>query len=87
MANRCAIPDDTRVPRFYILPNIHKPGNPSRPILSSCGSLNEGISHFVEFHLGPLVKKIPSYIKATTDFLNKIRNLRKSAITNDPGNL
>ena len=59
--------------RFYIVPKIHKPGNPGRPIVSSCGSPTEGISHFVDYHLAPLVRDIPSYIRDTTDFLNKLQ--------------
>ena len=66
---------ENRPSRFYILPKIHKPGNPGRPIVSSCGSTTEGISHFVDYCLAPLVKEIPSYIKDTTDFLNKLRKI------------
>ena len=29
------IPHHPRVARFYLLPRIHKPGNPGRPIVSS----------------------------------------------------
>ena len=67
---------DSKPSRFYILPKIHKPGNPGRPIVSSCGSPTEGISHFVDYHLAPLVKDIPSYIKDTTDFLNKLQQIK-----------
>ena len=52
----------TKPSRFYILPKIHKPGNPGILIVSSCRSLTEGISHFVDYHLAPLVKNIPSGI-------------------------
>ena len=65
----------TKPARFYLLPKIHKPGNPGRPIVSSCDSPTEKISEFVDYHLRPLVKKIPSYIKDTTDFLHKIQSL------------
>ena len=34
-------PQDPRTSRFYILPKIHKEGNPGRPIISSCGALTE----------------------------------------------
>ena len=84
MYNRCSIDketmlslhnNDARASRFYILPKIHKLGCPGRPIVSSCGAPTEGISRFVEFHLGSLVRQIPSYIKDTTDFLLKLRTL------------
>ena len=66
--DRSLIPDEARVSRFYVLPKIHKPGSPGRPIVSSCWAPTEGISCFVDFHLSLLVKSLPSYIKDTTDF-------------------
>ena len=43
-----------------------------RPIVSSCNSITEPISQFVDRWLQPHVKKLPSYLKDTTDFLNLI---------------
>ena len=91
MVNRCSInediacgllPDDIMVSRYYmyILPKIHKPENPGRPSVSSCGAPTKGISYFVDFHLGSLVKKIPSYIKDMTDVLIKFNTVRKMPI-------
>ena len=68
-------PRNVRTSPFYILPKIHKPGIPGRPIVSSCGAPTEKISYFVDHHLNPLVKKIPSYIKDTNDFLTKLQQL------------
>ena len=61
--------------RFYILPYIHKTGNPGRPIVSSNSHLTERISQFVDYHINPLVSTLNSHIKDTTDFLNKLSNL------------
>ena len=72
---KCLLPEEIRTSRFYILPKIHKPGNPGRPIVSSCGAPTEQISRFVDYHLAPLVNTLPSYIKDTTDFLVKLQNL------------
>jgi len=63
---------DVRPGRFYILPKVHKPGNPGRPIVSSNSNPTERISHFVDYHLQPLVHKLPSFVKDTNDFLNKL---------------
>ena len=38
----------------------------------------EKILKFVDYHLGPLVKKITSYVKDTNDFLSKLRETRIS---------
>ena len=64
------IQSDVKPRRFYILPKIHKPGNPGRPIVSSNSHPTERISHFVDYHLQPLVQKLPSFVK--DDFLNKL---------------
>ena len=61
--------------RFYILPKIHKTGNPGRPIVSSNSHHTERISQFIDFHINPLVASLDSHIKDTTDFLNKLANL------------
>ena len=61
--------------RFYILPKIHKTGNPGRPIVSSNAHPTERISQFIDFHINPLVASLDSHIKDTTDFLNKLANL------------
>ena len=61
--------------RFYILPKIHKTGNPGRPMVSSNGHPTERISQFIDFHINPLVASLDSHIKDTTDFLNKLANL------------
>ena len=66
-----------RTPQFYLLPKIHKSitDPPGRPIVSSNDSPTEKISHLVEVILKPLVPKIRSYIKDTTDFIQKIENI------------
>ena len=61
--------------RFYILPKIHKTGNPGRPIVSSNSHPTERISQFVDYHINSLVSTLDSHIKDTTDFLNKLSNL------------
>ena len=42
------------------------------PIVSSNSHPTERISHFVDYHLQPLVHKLPSFVKDTNDFLNKL---------------
>jgi len=43
-----------------------------RPIVSSCKSITENISEFVDFWLQPLMKNLPSFIKDSTEFINLI---------------
>jgi hypothetical protein len=50
----------------------HKIGNPLRLITSCCGTIIERLSAFTEFYLKPLAQKLPSFVKDTTDFINRI---------------
>ena len=76
--------EDPRTPLFYLLPKVHKPNNPGRPVVSSINCHTSKISEFVDYHLQPFVQSLKSYIKDTTDFLNKLKlhttNLPKKAI-------
>ena len=69
------LPRNARTSRFYILPKIHKTWLPGRPIVSSCEASTENVYKFVDCHLGPLIRKIPSYIKDTNHFLLKLRGV------------
>ena len=55
-----------------MLPKIHKINNPGRPIVCPIGYHSTNISKFVDYHLQPIVKNIPSYVQDSNDFLNKI---------------
>ena len=68
-------PLNPRPGRFYMLPKIHKPNNPGRPIISSCDAPTEKISMFVDHHLHPHVEQLPSYLRDTTHFLTRIQGL------------
>ena len=72
---RFLLQTDPKPGRFYILPKIHKQGNPGRPIVSSNSHPTERISQFVDYHLKPLVQTTQSFIKDTTHFLNKLQQL------------
>ena len=61
-------------PKFYISPKIYKENNPRRPVINSITCHTSEISRFVDHHLQPLVREIPSYIKYTNDFIDKIDN-------------
>jgi hypothetical protein len=60
---------------FYMLPKIHKTGNPGRPIVSACDCPTERISAYVDHHLRPLVEQSASYIRDSTHFLNKLQEV------------
>ena len=67
--------ENPKTPHFYIKPKVHKNGNPGRPVISSINCHTSKISEYVDYHLQPIVKEIPSYAQDTTDFLRKINQI------------
>ena len=65
---------NAKTPKFYISPKIHKENNPGRPVINSINYYTSEISRFIDHHLQPLVREIPSHIKDTNGFINKIDN-------------
>jgi hypothetical protein len=68
-----------RTPNLYLLPKIHKGiiPPPGRPILSANGSPTEKISQFVDHFLKHCSTSHRSYIKDTSDFINKLQAIGK----------
>lgn len=66
---------DCRISPFYLLPKIHKPNNPGRPIVSGIDSPTDKISHILDLILRPHVSKLPSHIKDTRDFICKLQEI------------
>lgn len=65
---------EARTPLFYLLPKIHKEGNPGRPVISSIDCHTSKISEYVDYYLQPFAKQLSSYVKDTTDFINKLKH-------------
>ena len=65
-------PLEPRTPRFYLLPQIHKENNPGRPVISSVDCHTRRISSFVDYHLQDSAQLLKSYVRDTTDYINKI---------------
>ncbi|XP_064461905.1 uncharacterized protein LOC135372141 [Ornithodoros turicata] len=63
------LPRNSTPGRFYMLPKIHKEGNPGRPIVSCNATATEKISSFVDHVLKDIPPQLPSYIKDTNHFL------------------
>ena len=55
-----------------MLPKINKPSNTVRPVINSVDSCTSRISEFFDHHLEAEVKKLKSYVKDMTDFINRI---------------
>lgn len=80
--------EQPKIGKIYFLPKLHKlpiealEGNktdiiiPSRPIVSQCGSYTENIGRLADYFLLPVVQKQPTYLKDTTDFINKLESIK-----------
>ena len=71
------VPKEVKPARFYLLPKIHKKNNPGRPVVASTNCHTTKISKYVDHYIQPLAQKVLSYIRDTTDLLNKIKNIGK----------
>ena len=76
-------PSEIRTPQFYILPKTHKEfddnlplGYPGRPIVSACNSSTDNISKYIDYVLKLLMQSLPSYVKDTTDFIQKLKSFK-----------
>ena len=85
LITECALPQsasrmhifdsDLGKPSFYLLPKIHKDGNPGRPIVSACSCPTEHISEFLDSVFQPIVASLPTYIKDTNHALRTFDSL------------
>ena len=79
-------PAEPRPRQFYMLPKIHKPLDkwpvpnmpPGRPIISDCSSESYKVSEYIDHFLQPLASSHDSYLKDTSDFLNKLKQVKIS---------
>lgn len=58
-----------------MLPKIHKPANPGRPIMSGISTVTKPISGYVESSIKHIPTSLDSYIQDTTHILREISNL------------
>ena len=63
--------------KLYLLPKIHKRRSdvPGKPVIPVCGTPTEMVSEFLDFHLKPIMRNGNSYIKDTSHFLERIKNI------------
>ena len=73
--------NDVITPQFHVLPKIQKPSILGRPVVSSVECHTSKISKFADHYLKPNAEALPSYNKATADFINKINGVEN--ITGD----
>ena len=70
------IVEHPRTFKFYLLPKIHKPGNPGRPIVSACSCPTELLALYLDHVTATFVRSPDSYVKDTTHMLNILDSFR-----------
>ena len=68
--------DEVRTPQFHIFSKVHKPNIPGRSVVSSIQSRTSKVSTFIDHHLQLRGKSLPSYIKDTSGFINRINETK-----------
>ena len=74
---RYMLPKNVRPGQVKGNPKMHKEGTPYRVIISGLNHPTENIAEYAEKQLQDHVKSLPSFIKDTTDFINKINELQQ----------
>ena len=70
------VPNNSTKPAlFYGSVKIHKEGYPLRPIVSAVGSATYYASSYVNKVLSTYAEQIPSFVKNTADFIEKIKTM------------
>lgn len=65
---------------IYILPKVPKdPINPGHPIVSGMGSVTTPLAQYLDRCVTPLLFNTKLYIRDTSDFLDKIQNIKLSS--------
>ena len=67
-------PSYSKPPHMYGLIKIHKENYPVRPIVSSIGSPCQALAKYLVPLLNPVIGKSRSYIKNSSDFVNRIKD-------------
>lgn len=60
---------------FHLLPKMHTPGSPGRPIVSSNNISTENVLEFINYPIEGIPAIFPSYLKDTNHFINEISDL------------
>ncbi|XP_065213372.1 uncharacterized protein LOC135840674 [Planococcus citri] len=68
-------PQDSRVPKLYGLPKIHKKDVPLRPIVSSINGPTYNLAKYLSKELSPHVGNTTSFVKNTADFVEKTKDI------------
>ena len=67
---------DFQLPRFHVIPKVHKDPWSSRPIVPSHSWVTSRVSEVVDYCLKPLMKDYPTILDSTKSFIQRVRRLQ-----------
>lgn len=70
-SNKC-----NALPKFYMMPKLHKVPVKGRPIVASCGWLTTPLSQWCSHKLNAIVARLPTVLKDTGDLIARLRAVR-----------
>ena len=70
---------NVRIPHFYTTPKVHKEDIPGRLVISFIDFHTSNLFKFIDHYLQPHAKALPSYVKDTTDLINKHENVKDTS--------
>ena len=70
---------NVKLPHFYMTPKLHKKDIPGRPVVSSIDCHTSKLSKLTDHYLQLHAKALPSYVKDSTDFINKLENVKDTS--------
>ena len=69
--------DRGKFSRFYVTIKMHKDPHRFRPIVAQCGTAIASVSSWLHYKLKKLLPFVPTYIKNTRDFHERLQDLNK----------
>jgi hypothetical protein len=67
--------DKYNFPHFYVTAKVHKSPLKTRPIVSTSGSILEGLGKWADRQLQPIGRATKAFIKSSADLLDKLKEL------------
>jgi hypothetical protein len=67
---------------FYMLPKVHKPNNPGRPIISAHSCPTVFIADYLDQIIQPMVHQLPTFVQDSSHALRILNNLHLDGTSN-----
>ena len=70
---------EAKTQKHKMLPKVHKESNPGAPVVSLIDCYTTKTSKYIDHQLQPHEKELKSYVKDSTDFIQKMNSMEKNS--------